>query len=298
MPDGFFLLPSEMWREVQEQTPLSTPAFFVPVGSLFSHFANWGQVGQPSPSNAAPGSHVYCADLCLSAGGHRGWALPFHYQVCSGSQRPSSSSGCFWRLQVEPRTLKTREMGLLRKEALEKVTSHLEIKSRAPGLRSPLMQRRNSVKVGGIAPVYIREFGSSKPEDVTALWAGMAVSRAAGRSVSFLPTKGQMRFTAALSFSPSLNPAGRMASGVRSAPLSHLSRCLLHIQFVPGFQVGSSDRHSVRITGVSNIDFQASFSNQPTFDLNHPEERPVQGISCGPQGMYACMCVGRWSCCL
>ncbi|XP_025060802.1 hemicentin-2 [Alligator sinensis] len=51
--------------------------------------------------------------------------------------------------------------------------------------------------------------------------------------------------------------------------------------YMPGMwsvKVGSSDRHSVRITGVSNIDFRASFSSQPTFDLNHPEERPVQGL--------------------
>uniref|UniRef100_A0A8C3XUU2 Hemicentin-2 n=3 Tax=Chelydra serpentina TaxID=8475 RepID=A0A8C3XUU2_CHESE len=43
-------------------------------------------------------------------------------------------------------------------------------------------------------------------------------------------------------------------------------------------KIQSSGRHSVRITGVSAIDFRASFSPQPTFDLNHPRERPVHGL--------------------
>uniref|UniRef100_A0A8C4YSS1 Hemicentin-2 n=1 Tax=Gopherus evgoodei TaxID=1825980 RepID=A0A8C4YSS1_9SAUR len=49
-------------------------------------------------------------------------------------------------------------------------------------------------------------------------------------------------------------------------------------------KIQSSGRHSVRITGVSAIDFRASFSPQPTFDLNHPRERPVHGTSCSSQG--------------
>ncbi|XP_068771088.1 hemicentin-2 [Struthio camelus] len=40
----------------------------------------------------------------------------------------------------------------------------------------------------------------------------------------------------------------------------------------------SSGRHSVRITGVSNVNFQASFSTQPDFDPSQPDERPVQGL--------------------
>ncbi|EMP34679.1 Hemicentin-2 [Chelonia mydas] len=43
-------------------------------------------------------------------------------------------------------------------------------------------------------------------------------------------------------------------------------------------KIQSSGRHSVRITGVSAIRFRASFSHQPTFDLNHPRERPVHGL--------------------
>ncbi|XP_075295707.1 hemicentin-2 [Opisthocomus hoazin] len=40
----------------------------------------------------------------------------------------------------------------------------------------------------------------------------------------------------------------------------------------------SSGRHSLRITGISNINFQASFSTQPEFDASQPSERPVQGL--------------------
>ncbi|KAM7033975.1 hemicentin-2 [Acridotheres tristis] len=40
----------------------------------------------------------------------------------------------------------------------------------------------------------------------------------------------------------------------------------------------SSGRHSLRITGISNVNFQASFSSQPEFDSSQPGERPVQGL--------------------
>ncbi|NXK72500.1 HMCN2 protein, partial [Amazona guildingii] len=40
----------------------------------------------------------------------------------------------------------------------------------------------------------------------------------------------------------------------------------------------SSGRHSLRITGISSINFQASFSTQPDFDASQPGERPVQGL--------------------
>ncbi|XP_076984267.1 hemicentin-2 [Tamandua tetradactyla] len=43
-------------------------------------------------------------------------------------------------------------------------------------------------------------------------------------------------------------------------------------------KVYSSGRHSVRITGVSNIDFRAGFSIQPSLDLNHTIEWPLQGV--------------------
>ncbi|ELV11784.1 Hemicentin-2 [Tupaia chinensis] len=43
-------------------------------------------------------------------------------------------------------------------------------------------------------------------------------------------------------------------------------------------KVYSSGRHSVRITGVSNINFRAGFSTQPSLDLNHTIEWPLQGV--------------------
>uniref|UniRef100_A0A2K5KA06 Hemicentin-2 n=1 Tax=Colobus angolensis palliatus TaxID=336983 RepID=A0A2K5KA06_COLAP len=43
-------------------------------------------------------------------------------------------------------------------------------------------------------------------------------------------------------------------------------------------KVYSSGRHSVRITGISNIDFRAGFSTQPSLDLNRTLEWPLQGV--------------------
>ncbi|XP_012862831.2 hemicentin-2 [Echinops telfairi] len=43
-------------------------------------------------------------------------------------------------------------------------------------------------------------------------------------------------------------------------------------------KVYSSGRHSVRITGISDIDFRAGFSTQPSLDLNHTIEWPLQGV--------------------
>ncbi|XP_074779784.1 hemicentin-2 [Athene noctua] len=40
----------------------------------------------------------------------------------------------------------------------------------------------------------------------------------------------------------------------------------------------SSGRHSLRITGISNVNFQASFSTQPDFDASQPGQRPLQGL--------------------
>ncbi|XP_034265503.1 hemicentin-1 isoform X1 [Pantherophis guttatus] len=50
---------------------------------------------------------------------------------------------------------------------------------------------------------------------------------------------------------------------------------------VPGtwtIQTSSSGRHSIRITGLSNIDFRAGFSRKPTLDFKMTSTRPVQGI--------------------
>ncbi|XP_056668537.1 hemicentin-2 isoform X2 [Monodelphis domestica] len=43
-------------------------------------------------------------------------------------------------------------------------------------------------------------------------------------------------------------------------------------------KVYSSGRHSVRITGISNINFRAGFTTQPSLDLNHTIEWPLQGV--------------------
>ncbi|XP_027279680.1 hemicentin-2 isoform X2 [Cricetulus griseus] len=43
-------------------------------------------------------------------------------------------------------------------------------------------------------------------------------------------------------------------------------------------KVYSSGRHSVRISGISNINFRAGFSMQPSLDLNHTIEWPLQGV--------------------
>ncbi|XP_044243814.3 hemicentin-1 isoform X3 [Ursus arctos] len=43
-------------------------------------------------------------------------------------------------------------------------------------------------------------------------------------------------------------------------------------------KTSSSGRHSVRITGLSTIDFRAGFSRKPTLDFKKTVSRPVQGI--------------------
>uniref|UniRef100_A0A8C6QPP1 Hemicentin-1 n=1 Tax=Nannospalax galili TaxID=1026970 RepID=A0A8C6QPP1_NANGA len=43
-------------------------------------------------------------------------------------------------------------------------------------------------------------------------------------------------------------------------------------------KTSSSGRHSVRITGLSTIDFRAGFSRKPTLDFKNTLSRPVQGI--------------------
>ncbi|XP_075038771.1 hemicentin-1 [Mixophyes fleayi] len=43
-------------------------------------------------------------------------------------------------------------------------------------------------------------------------------------------------------------------------------------------KTSSNGRHSVRITGVSTIDFRVGFSNKPTLDFSTTSSRPIQGI--------------------
>ncbi|KAJ8413767.1 hypothetical protein AAFF_G00063650 [Aldrovandia affinis] len=43
-------------------------------------------------------------------------------------------------------------------------------------------------------------------------------------------------------------------------------------------KVGCSGRHTLRVTGVSNLDFRAGFSSTPVTEFNHTRERPIQGL--------------------
>uniref|UniRef100_W5LWV1 Hemicentin/VWA7 galactose-binding domain-containing protein n=1 Tax=Lepisosteus oculatus TaxID=7918 RepID=W5LWV1_LEPOC len=42
-------------------------------------------------------------------------------------------------------------------------------------------------------------------------------------------------------------------------------------------RVSCSGRHSLRVTGVSNLDFRAGFSSRPVTDFSQTRERPVEG---------------------
>ncbi|XP_007565210.1 hemicentin-1 [Poecilia formosa] len=49
----------------------------------------------------------------------------------------------------------------------------------------------------------------------------------------------------------------------------------------PGFwklKVSCSGRHTLRVTGVSSLDFRAGFSTLPVSEFNHTRERPVKGL--------------------
>ena len=42
-----------------------------------------------------------------------------------------------------------------------------------------------------------------------------------------------------------------------------------------------SGRHTLRVTGVSNLDFRAGFSSVPVSEFNHTRERPIKGAGHG-----------------
>ncbi|XP_032434339.1 hemicentin-1 [Xiphophorus hellerii] len=49
----------------------------------------------------------------------------------------------------------------------------------------------------------------------------------------------------------------------------------------PGFwklKVSCSGRHTLRVTGVSSLDFRAGFSTLPVSEFNHTRERPIKGL--------------------
>ncbi|XP_014015728.2 hemicentin-1 [Salmo salar] len=43
-------------------------------------------------------------------------------------------------------------------------------------------------------------------------------------------------------------------------------------------KVGCGGRHTLRVTGVSNLDFRAGFSSIPVSEFNHTRERPIKGV--------------------
>ncbi|XP_071783895.2 hemicentin-1 [Centroberyx gerrardi] len=43
-------------------------------------------------------------------------------------------------------------------------------------------------------------------------------------------------------------------------------------------KVSCSGRHTLRVTGVSNLDFRAGFSSVPVSEFNHTRERPIKGV--------------------
>lgn len=47
-------------------------------------------------------------------------------------------------------------------------------------------------------------------------------------------------------------------------------------------QTSSEGRHSIRISGLSTIDFRAGFSRIPTMDFKTTSSRPVQGVQSVP----------------
>ncbi|XP_034025662.1 LOW QUALITY PROTEIN: hemicentin-1 [Thalassophryne amazonica] len=57
---------------------------------------------------------------------------------------------------------------------------------------------------------------------------------------------------------------------------------VINLKFpIPGawnLKVSCSGRHTLRVTGVSSLDFRAGFSSVPVLEFNHTRERPIKGI--------------------
>uniref|UniRef100_A0AAZ3SJS1 Hemicentin 1 n=1 Tax=Oncorhynchus tshawytscha TaxID=74940 RepID=A0AAZ3SJS1_ONCTS len=79
------------------------------------------------------------------------------------------------------------------------------------------------------------------------------------------------------------NPQGRPLDGLTE--LLHIPNSARVVNIKdpePGMwsiKTSSEGRHSVRISGVSTIDFRAGFSRKPTLDFKMTSSRPVQGIA-------------------
>ncbi|TRZ22552.1 hypothetical protein HGM15179_004536 [Zosterops borbonicus] len=81
------------------------------------------------------------------------------------------------------------------------------------------------------------------------------------------------------------NPLGKQlskGSGLNELLNIHNSAKVVNVKDPePGtwtIKTSSSGRHSVRITGLSTIDFRTGFSRKPTLDFKKTSSRPVQGI--------------------
>ncbi|CAM9592142.1 unnamed protein product [Lampetra fluviatilis] len=88
--------------------------------------------------------------------------------------------------------------------------------------------------------------------------------------------------------SPSIeirDPSGKlMKKGAGLTELLHIPNSAKVVNVkepAPGLwtiKIGSNGRHSLRMTGLSTIDFRAGFSKKPTMDFKSTSNRPVQGI--------------------
>ncbi|KAE8292434.1 Hemicentin-1 [Larimichthys crocea] len=81
------------------------------------------------------------------------------------------------------------------------------------------------------------------------------------------------------------DPLGRVvgeAQGLKELLNIPNSARVVNLKFPrPGawkLKVSCSGRHTLRVTGVSNLDFRAGFSSVPVFEFNHTRERPIKGL--------------------
>ncbi|XP_028269954.1 hemicentin-1 isoform X2 [Parambassis ranga] len=81
------------------------------------------------------------------------------------------------------------------------------------------------------------------------------------------------------------DPFGRVvgeAQGLKELLNIPNSARIINLKFPrPGawkLKVSCSGRHTLRVTGVSNLDFRAGFSSVPVSEFNHTRERPIKGL--------------------
>ncbi|EOA93443.1 Hemicentin-1 [Anas platyrhynchos] len=120
-------------------------------------------------------------------------------------------------------------------------------------------------------------------------WSVLLESSAAGlRSLRICASNcdllGLLRTTGAINLPVSKGACKQISkgSGLNELLNIHNSAKVVNVKDPePGtwtIKTSSSGRHSVRITGLSTIDFRAGFSKKPTLDFKKTSSRPVQGI--------------------